>query len=508
MHSNPVQERMKVLIVDDDYIIIKGLEKLIDWDKLNMEIFAVARDGQEALSILEKTPVDIVITDVNMPQLSGIDFVKKAREVQMYFQLIIISGYQNFDYAKSGMDLGAVNYLLKPIDKVELERTLEEVAARIVALNHENELINMNYKVNLRNWLNQSGLSMESVSRLELLRDDYIFFVVDIGSVEANKQAEVVNRIQSSYDYILIHRIDQFLLLLTLEEQQKADVEAILPDSSYIELIDNASSLVEVKRIYQQLQNSLLNYKFYYYDNNKEKMSLQSIVDFLSESYVQTFSQDMIEELSSQIQKIYKAIDTYQIQDTFMLFEEFISMIRHNKVPVAEVIQYFQSIVIYYSTKNQVDDLELYEVIHQLADDTSFQEKISIVRKIIVAARTTQREKVYSPAVQDILSHVEDSYDEDISLKQLSEDLHINVMYLGQLFKKEVGMSLSKYLNNYRIEQAKKLLTETNLAVAEIGFKVGYQNQAYFYRVFKSSENKSPKEYRNDFINQLHQKLS
>lgn len=508
MHSNPVQERMKVLIVDDDYIIIKGLEKLIDWDKLNMEIFAVARDGQEALSILEKTPVDIVITDVNMPQLSGIDFVKKAREVQMYFQLIIISGYQNFDYAKSGMDLGAVNYLLKPIDKVELERTLEEVAARIVALNHENELINMNYKVNLRNWLNQSGLSMESVSRLELLRDDYIFFVVDIGSVEANKQAEVVNRIQSSYDYILIHRIDQFLLLLTLEEQQKADVEAILPDSSHIELIDNASSLVEVKRIYQQLQNSLLNYKFYYYDNNKEKMSLQSIVDFLSESYVQTFSQDMIEELSSQIQKIYKAIDTYQIQDTFMLFEEFISMIRHNKVPVAEVIQYFQSIVIYYSTKNQVDDLELYEVIHQLADDTSFQEKISIVRKIIAAARTTQREKVYSPAVQDILSHVEDSYDEDISLKQLSEDLHINVMYLGQLFKKEVGMSLSKYLNNYRIEQAKKLLTETNLAVAEIGFKVGYQNQAYFYRVFKSSENKSPKEYRNDFINQLHQKLS
>lgn len=499
---------MKVLIVDDDYIIIKGLEKLIDWDKLNMEIFAVARDGQEALSILEKTPVDIVITDVNMPQLSGIDFVKKAREVQMYFQLIIISGYQNFDYAKSGMDLGAVNYLLKPIDKVELERTLEEVAARIVALNHENELINMNYKVNLRNWLNQSGLSMESVSRLELLRDDYIFFVVDIGSVEANKQAEVVNRIQSSYDYILIHRIDQFLLLLTLEEQQKADVEAILPDSSHIELIDNASSLVEVKRIYQQLQNSLLNYKFYYYDNNKEKMSLQSIVDFLSESYVQTFSQDMIEELSSQIQKIYKAIDTYQIQDTFMLFEEFISMIRHNKVPVAEVIQYFQSIVIYYSTKNQVDDLELYEVIHQLADDTSFQEKISIVRKIIAAARTTQREKVYSPAVQDILSHVEDSYDEDISLKQLSEDLHINVMYLGQLFKKEVGMSLSKYLNNYRIEQAKKLLTETNLAVAEIGFKVGYQNQAYFYRVFKSSENKSPKEYRNDFINQLHQKLS
>lgn len=499
---------MKVLIVDDDYIIIKGLEKLIDWDKVNMEIFAVANDGQEALSILEKTPVDIVITDVNMPQLSGIDFVKKAREVQMDFQLIIISGYQNFDYAKSGMDLGAVNYLLKPIDKVELERTLEEVAAKIVALNHENELINMNYKVNLRNWLNQSGLSMESVSRLELLRDDYIFFIVDIGSVEANKQAEVVNRIQSSYDYILIHRIDQFLLLLTLEEQQKADVEAILPDSSHIELIDNASSLVEVKRIYQQLQNSLLNYKFYYYDNNKEKMSLQSIVDFLSESYVQTFSQDMIEELSSQIQKIYKAIDSYQIQDTFMLFEEFISMIRHNKVPVAEVIQYFQSIVIYYSTKNQVDDLELYEVIHQLADDTGFQEKISIVRKIIAAARTTQREKVYSPAVQDILSHVEDSYDEDISLKQLSEDLHINVMYLGQLFKKEVGMSLSKYLNNYRIEQAKKLLTETNLAVAEIGFKVGYQNQAYFYRVFKSSENKSPKEYRNDFINQLHQKLS
>lgn len=499
---------MKVLIVDDDYIIIKGLEKLIDWDKLNMEIFAVANDGQEALAILEKTPVDIVITDVNMPQLSGIDFVRKAREVQMDFQLIIISGYQNFDYAKSGMDLGAINYLLKPIDKVELERTLEEVAARITALNHESELVNMNYKVNLRNWLNQPDLSMESVSSHELLRDYYTFFIVDIGSKDVSQQEDVANLIQSSHDYILINRIDQFLLLLSLEEQQKADVESILPHSTHIELIDNANSLVEVKRIYQQLQNSLLNYKFYYYDSNKEKMSLQSIVDFLSESYEQTFSHAIIEELSSQMHKIYKAIDSYQIQETFMLFEEFISMIRFNKVPVAEVVQYFQSVVIYYSTKNQVDDLELYEVIHHLADDTSFQEKIAIVRKVIAAARTTQREKVYSTAVQDVLSQVETSYYEDISLKQLSEELHINVMYLGQLFKKEVGMSLSKYLNNYRIEQAKKLLTETNLAVAEIGFKVGYQNQAYFYRVFKSSENKSPKEYRNDFIKQLNQKLS
>ena len=108
----------RMLLVDDEYMILAGLQKLIPWQELGIEIVGTAKNGQEALDFVRNNVVDIVISDVTMPLLSGIEFIRQAQSEDIYFHFLILSGYQEFDYVKEGLRMGADNYLIKPVDKV------------------------------------------------------------------------------------------------------------------------------------------------------------------------------------------------------------------------------------------------------------------------------------------------------------------------------------------------------------------------------------------------------
>ncbi|WEM63584.1 response regulator [Streptococcus parauberis] len=110
-----------VLLVDDEYMILQGLKMLIDWEHLGFQVVATAKSANQALRLLDQEHIDVLISDVNMPEMSGLDLIEKAKEINPQIQTMIISGYQEFDYVKKAMELEAKAYLLKPIDKHELE---------------------------------------------------------------------------------------------------------------------------------------------------------------------------------------------------------------------------------------------------------------------------------------------------------------------------------------------------------------------------------------------------
>lgn len=501
MYEVASRTKLNVLIVDDDYIVIKGLRKLINWEKLDMEVIAIATNGEEALKIIKTLPIDVVITDVNMPKLNGIEFVKEARKIQSDFQLIFISGYQSFDYVKSGMDLGAVNYILKPIDKVEIMDILESVSTKVNELKKDKHLLSMNHKMILKDWLNQFDSSLEPLDTLEDIKNGYQFYLIETkdNSIETIREA-----IENSSDFIIVDVFDNFLLLLSINNAQPTTIENINNSTVCIKQLQRATSYLELKKYFSQLKSGMKNYRFYYSKASGFNGSFESLKDYLSNSPHNEINKEDIIKLSQLTKRIYKAISNYQVSELLVKFEEFISLIYFLKIPYTDAVQYFQSIVMFYFSKNKATEYKIYKIVQELGQDTSFNTKVKLMRQTISEKTDNNKKKItLSSTVQEVIKQVHDNYFEDISLKQLSEELHINVMYLGQLFKKEVGMSLSKYLNYYRIEQAKTLLTQTNLTVAEIGFKVGYQNQAYFYRVFKSAENKSPKEYRNEYLDQI-----
>ena len=156
----------RVLLVDDEYMILTGLKKIIDWPSLGFQVVATAENAMQGLSILENQKIDLVITDVTMPEMNGLEFIEEAQKEHHTYEFMILSGYQEFDYLKSGMQLGAVNYRMKPVNKAELSDSLKKVKQR---LDQQNELKNQQeiyQEVLFSQWLNDE---LDESSEEELL---------------------------------------------------------------------------------------------------------------------------------------------------------------------------------------------------------------------------------------------------------------------------------------------------------------------------------------------------
>lgn len=121
----------KVLLVDDEYMVTEGLKRLIPFDKWDMEVVATVSHADEALEYVQENPVDVIISDVNMPDKTGLDMIREMKEILPDAAYILLSGYQEFDYVKRAMNLSVVDYLVKPVDKVELGNLLEKIAGQL-----------------------------------------------------------------------------------------------------------------------------------------------------------------------------------------------------------------------------------------------------------------------------------------------------------------------------------------------------------------------------------------
>lgn len=121
----------KVMLVDDEKLILQGLLNIIEWDKLDLEVIHLAEDGMEALEKFKDNPVDIIVTDINMPRLTGLELLKEIKALDSNVKFIILSGYDEFSYARTAIKLGVENYILKPIDEEELESSLKKLKKKI-----------------------------------------------------------------------------------------------------------------------------------------------------------------------------------------------------------------------------------------------------------------------------------------------------------------------------------------------------------------------------------------
>ena len=124
----------KVMIVEDEELILQGIKNIVHWNELELQLFHMAHSGQEALEMWKKEPVDIIITDIEMPEMSGLELLKKIRSEEELVRFIILTGYDDFEYAREAIHLDVENYILKPINEEELEKQLKEAAEKLEEL--------------------------------------------------------------------------------------------------------------------------------------------------------------------------------------------------------------------------------------------------------------------------------------------------------------------------------------------------------------------------------------
>ena len=419
----------KVLLVDDEYMITEGLKRLIPFDKWDMEVVATANHADDALDYVREHPVDIVISDVNMPDKTGLEMIGEMKELLPNAYYILLSGYQEFDYVKKAMNLNVVDYLIKPVDKVELERLLEKIASQLGETSHEPEILSQQldeeaFKTHLsqkENWW--IGLSKEK-------QGNFVIPYYVLGQ---------------DWQIVLADQEFEGLLVMPFEAPYQSNFEKWKRD----------------------IEKTL----FYGSVNLDQSESLFSYYEPIYRVIIQGNLQQIIEELTL-LEKIVLE-NTPRVSITKQLFTQF----------VMDVFHLFEHL--------KADDMT--DIVKNIHAITTFEDLVAYTKETLTSFFGQYR---MNENVVSVLEVIGRDYQKELSLKDISKDLFINPVYLGQLIKKETNSTFAELLNKQRIKAAQQLLLSTNDSIEDICYTVGYSNVGYFYKVFRKLCGKSPKAYR------------
>ncbi|WP_313468511.1 response regulator, partial [Carnobacterium sp.] len=330
----------KVLLVDDEYMILVGLQKLIDWESLGMEIAGTARNGKKALDFIAEHPVDIILTDVTMPVLSGIDFIREAQKIAEPFKFIILSGYQEFEYVKSGMHLGASNYLLKPIDKEELYHSLENILKEFEQAKLYNQADQVIFEGMLGRWI-RNELQEDQLGRL--------FENASFDISENTKFTVVLVRNKQLKDWELsfkeVCRSLNQPLFLSLNEKEKV---IILTEKENIEL--------QLNKLNEKMGNNCLFYVGSQVENTKKvyksyktALKAKKHADFYGQPFtLNTYKENKITDLtlSGLITDLNEGIFSKNIERISKEISLFIRQLKENQLLEAENVKRLMYLVI------------------------------------------------------------------------------------------------------------------------------------------------------------------
>jgi len=511
----------KLLIVDDEYWVRTRLSTTIDWKALGISEIFQAENGEQALRLSIKEEPDIIITDINMPILSGTDLMLALNQSALYPKVVLISGYNEFEYARSALKLGAVDYLLKPIDEGELTNIVKACISELQKDKIQKEFLDvMNYSTNeIQKKLLGALLegvfvdSHQSVSLLEQLGMG-IPYSTGICLIAQADELSLDETLQKYFPWRSIVTADGMNVAIVFSnisgQELKNTLDQICKEvhkqfkksfgrntaygigtevSSLIDLhqsFNNAKSAFNRanyfgwNKIYQygkldipgnlNLQDIYLNFNIspliYHIKTCNEKKALATLNTLISD-----FSNQILNLQPLQIKLFYSCL----INSLF----EFVSTIRSSSEDYynlcIEAIEEINSITTLSQMKQRLKDLVIFFI--QQYENYVDNKKNSIVDRAV--------------------DYIEKNYMKPLTMKNVADTFYVNSCYFCKIFKEQTGQTFTHYLMKLRVEHAKELMKDESLKLYDISASVGYENVQYFSTIFKEIEGITPSQFRN-----------
>lgn len=497
----------RIALVEDEELILQGLRYIIDWDALDMQVIHMAHDGQEALALLDKEPVDIIVTDVEMPQMNGIELIRQVRARTPRTRCLILSGEDDFEYARSALKLDVEDYILKPIDEEQLRQALVSAARHLDEMDAQ-RAESAEDKIT---WIKFFSGKMETAERqkfcqaLPALADDkQIYLAILRVDLETLEETEGINRIAAELrrtipDVRTIHlTADVMVLLLVCDHNQDEHwAEKLL--SAFQDELESGAGIMSFISIgtsvqdYSQLPES---YRTAYHLQRYRLLS--GYGQCITEAHVRSRrTADVVIDQARLRESILNKDQDGALQYLEDLFLNYLQSEVDIDVPyqiVLKIVMLLQDIKIEYQMNQAAETQglsEMIEKIYQAKDIFALRTMLMLEITAIITQLHAEKSQ-YTPVVRQIMSEVQENYKEDMNLKLLSYKYHMNTSYLGQIFQKEVGCTFNQYLSNTKIEKARELILHTNLKINDIAREVGCPDASYFYRKFKQYYGVSP----------------
>lgn len=524
---------IRVIIADDEDRICQLIKALVDWKEMGLEIVGVAHNGLEALEQVQKLRPDILITDIRMPGCNGLELVQQAKEFTRELEIVIISGYAHFEYAQQAIRFGVGEYLLKPIGRAELTATLEKLKGRIYArrkteqskeeLLRKAEMDEKRLQINLVSRLLEEEplpLSMETLQdthHLQVQPGNFQAFWLkmdcakdslgeDSAAALMDKAQELLERCLSGKCFVMISAIRGFSCIGIMNyggTRQEELRRALKSSLSQMEVQKNIFSPVTFSMAVgaavkepELLQQSMKEAELLIQDRIVkgtgrllERMGTSG--SFESEKAMEHYLRGITHAVESlSVEEADRAVDALQ--------EE---IHRSRDVRGHEIFEMVYSAADIFSARAQMPDRgeRMKEFRNQCTQCSSTEELLACLGAFqdeYIKAVLSQRENDAIRPIRRAKQYIQNHYSEPITLEEVSGIVGLSPAYFSVLFKKTEGEGFVKYLTNVRLEQAKILLRETNVSVAEICRKVGYNDSKHFTHIFEKTVGIKPATYR------------
>ena len=531
---------LNVIIADDEKGIIELIKHLIDPEKVNIRIVGEAYNGQEAFQLIQNKKPDVAITDIRMPGLTGIELIKKCKSESPETSFIIISGFQEFSYAQEALKYGVSDYLLKPIKRLALNEALMKLdqekgvdAINKAEVQERRKILETNTRLLRRQAIDELvNRKKLGDSAIQLFYQNNVF-VQDIGHyciavVKLIDTLHVMNAVSKETVDVLMERIVRCL------ESSCLDIEYVSYDSFgilYLHISPDSFSVEdEIKLLDRELYSGNFTYDFLALIvafgkevDTKEKLdeSYRSALDILhsrinSESGG-IFSCNNVKNTGrssgrayspSEFQDLKKAIVQMDKENCTQIIRDLFEMQKMSFQSDLYLYQLASDIIetIYHECKTAFPDSNIEDpsvslrmidqaVFSVILEDICLQYAVSAIDDCSVL-----RDKIISKPVREMCRYMQENVKEQISLKDLATLVSLNQVYISNIFKKEMGISISTYFTNLKMDYAKELLRNTTMTVSMIAEEVGYQDARYFSKQFIRTVGIKPMDYRKFYV--------
>lgn len=531
---------MRILIVDDESHVTEGLQTMIDWQLLGVCHVDAASNGVEAWESFQRNKPDLLLTDVAMPRMNGLELAGKVRRADSEIPIVMLSGYDDFEYAREAIHLHVSRYILKPTVFTEIQEVLKEVIVEMEAGRKQQK-----YTKDFLEHIKQS---------LPILREQFLFDMITSGkrgsdSSENQLQFYEIDNSLTEGGLVLslmLYRADSERLSSEKDWQMykhsalniAQEIVSSSPGVNYVlryiedrlpilcldavkenavsRAYEIASQLMKNITVYLGIDSNVGIGRWYgsisnYPLSHKESSETLKYIEY--EGYQNIGYAEEIKDLSvgwpdyplEQVRLMCEAVQQY---DTAEAMERWAEIENRLMTPGASV-HFVQTACVSTISRLQLelgadgdallDMLVSLTVIQEILKCRSKGSMLALVREtltqLLEKARLQYGSNQDTGHVSKIIQYIEGHYHESISFAELAKQLYVTRNYLSYLFKRETGISYIAYLTRFRIERSKELLKTNQYMIYEISEKVGYSDPAYFSRVFKNVTGMSPLEY-------------
>lgn len=523
-----------VLLADDEVLDLRGMERFIPWDKLGMNVAAVVSSGFAALDFIKQQPVDILITDIRMPIMSGLELSREALQLLPQLKIIFVSGYEDFHYAKQAMELNVQSYVLKPVQDEEMVEVLRKVKHQLDEKALQSRLKSNYYKTLpvLKNdmlmgllegqqspeeWKLDEGLLLQCGMNPNpsVLHRTAVIEIDDVAwKLNAYSEEEAKRIVGSLYQSLAEHceengirslcRISSRQFAMVLQEEQLEACETVLgclikrienhfPVTITIGLSNPAFSLQAIRSSYGEAKQAL------------EYKMLAGKSRLIRYTELESGGMEDVQSLDMRLDALFAEMSNYRLVQLHDELENVFALLRRMKSKSTVynfAIQVISRLDAYLAGLNE----NLFQMLGMRMENLDILFKFETMDDIqswlrrqvfeISEMLHVKKQKKNGKLLESVCAYVEEHLGQNIALRDVSNLFSFSPNHLGVLFKQGTGINFSDYVVERRMEKACRLLQNPRYKIFEVAGQVGYKNLTYFSRQFKDKYGMTPGDYR------------